>query len=183
VALVDGRMRIIEYIDLPDEVARRTDAAGTLRLWAGSMGVHVFNVSFLRRAAETRGSLPFHLARKVVPTIDAAGNAVVPEQPNAIKFERFIFDLLPEAQRTLAVEADAAESFAPVKNASGAAKDSPEQTEQALVARARRWLTAAGAEVDPGVAVEISPLFALDAEALGGRVMPGTRISTGTYLR
>lgn len=183
VVMVDGRMRIIEYIDLPEQLAQRRDAAGKLQLWAGSMGVHVFSVAFLRRCAGAHESLPFHLARKMVPTIDAAGRAVQPTRPNAIKFERFIFDLLPAAQRTLAVEADAAEAFAPVKNGAGAERDAPEHARHALVERARRWLTAAQAEVPPGVTVEISPLFALDEAECSRRVPPGTRFTAPTYLR
>lgn len=183
VVLADGRMRIIEYSDLPEQFARRRDAAGDLQLWAGSMGVHVFDVAFLRRCAAARDALPLHLARKTVPTIDAAGNAVSPAQPNAIKFERFIFDLLPEAQRTLAVEADPAESFAPVKNAAGATVDSPERTRQALVRRAWRWLKGAKTGVPAGVPVEISPLFALDEAECRERITPRMRFVGPTYLR
>lgn len=183
VALVDGRMRIIEYSDLPEHLAQRRDAQGGLQLWAGNTGVHVFNVDFLKRCAASRESLPFHLARKAVATIDDAGNPVMPTAPNAIKFERFIFDLLPEAQRTLAVEVDPADAFAPIKNAPGAERDSPELSRQALVERAHRWLAAAGEVVSSDIPVEISPLFALDRDALRERVAPGTRFEAPTYLR
>ncbi len=183
VVSVDGHMRIIEYSDLPEHVARRSGADGGLDLWAGSIAVHVFDVAFLRRMAEARGGLPFHFARKAVPTIDAAGQAVSPTTPNAIKLERFIFDLLPEARRTLAVEVDAPRRFAPVKNASGAASDTPEHSQHAMALESRRWLKEAGAVVAPGVSVEISPLFALDAEECRRKVRPGTRFEISAYLR
>lgn len=183
VVSADGRMRIIEYSDLPQSVARRRGADGQLDLWAGSIAVHIFGVHFLRRMAESSSGMPFHFARKVVPTIDAAGRSVTPGAPNAIKLERFIFDLLPEAHRTLAVEVDAARCFAPVKNAPGAANDAPEHAQQAMTSLARRWLTEAGAEVSPGVPVEISPLYARCAEECRHRLRPGTRIVAPTYLR
>ena len=37
----------------------------------------------------------------------------------------------------------------------------------------RDWLRQAGAEVDEGVVVEISPLFALEVEELRAKVVPG----------
>ena len=65
-------------------------------------------------------SLVFHRANKAVPHLNEAMELVKPDKPNAIKFERFVFDLLPLADRSIVVEGDAAEVFAPVKNADGA---------------------------------------------------------------
>ena len=52
--------------------------------------------------------------------------------------------------------------FNPVKNASG--DDSPETARAALASLFHGWLRAAGAQIDDATPVEISPLFALDAE-------------------
>ena len=52
-----------------------------------------------QRALATPGGLPFHIARKKVPYIDASGDRVEPKEPNALKFERFIFDLLPHGEK------------------------------------------------------------------------------------
>lgn len=163
---VDGQVRIIEYSDLPDDVARQREADGSLRLWAGNIAVHVFNVELLDRASRGEGELPFHLAHKKVPYIDVRGAVVEPAEPNAIKFEQFIFDLLPMARQPLVVEVDEASCFAPVKNASGAERDSPETVQAQMIALHRVWLEQAGVRVAPGVPVEISPLYALDAEEL-----------------
>src|SRR5262249_51379062 len=46
---IDGRCTIIEYSDLPDELARQTDKHGRLRLRAGSPAIHLFSVEFLER--------------------------------------------------------------------------------------------------------------------------------------
>ncbi len=62
--------------------------------------------------------LPFHIARKKVACIDPSGNRIEPMQPNAIKFERFIFDLMPHARNAIVVEVDPELAFGPVKNAS-----------------------------------------------------------------
>ncbi len=116
--------------------------------------------------------MPFHVAKKAVPFVDASGEVVSPagDAKNAIKFEQFIFDLLPAAKKSIVMEVDAARVFGPVKNANGAAKDSPELVQRQMVALHRRWLEAAGAEVADGVDVEIRPGFALDAEQVAARL-------------
>jgi UDP-N-acetylglucosamine/UDP-N-acetylgalactosamine diphosphorylase len=206
----DGRLMVIEYSDLPDEAANRRNADGSLAIWAGSIAVHVIDAGLLRRMAggadipvcpeEPRGSgrqeclphpekggpaasgLPFHIARKKVAHVDSAGNRVEPTAPNAIKFERFIFDLLPQAQRAIVVEVDPRLAFAPLKNASGAKEDTPESVRRQLSDLHRGWLGEAGVAVGEDVLVEISPLYALDAEELKGKVQRGTRIEKPTYF-
>ena len=182
VVQVDGRLRVIEYIDLPEEVARRRAADGSLLVWAGSIAVHVFDVAFLERMADRADALPFHVARKKVPYVDSSGRKVTPEAPNAIKFERFIFDLMPAAANAIVVEVDPAKGFAPLKNAPGEKQDTPEWVQDRMAALHAQWLRQAGAQVAEGVAVEVSPLFALDAEELAGKIKPGTRVNSPTYL-
>ncbi len=182
VVSIDGRLMVIEYSDLPDEVARRRDADGNLALWAGNIAVHVFQIEFLRRAAASDRSLPFHRARKKVPFVNADGQVVEPDKPNATKYEKFIFDLMPFADNAIVVEGEAAEIFAPLKNASGASTDTPESTRAALVARARRWLESAGAQLAPGIELEISPALALDAAELRRRLNVGVTLTESTYL-
>lgn len=179
---VDGTMRVIEYSDLPAAAAQRRDASGGLVFWAGSTAVHGMSVEFLRRAAATPDALPFHVARKKVPYLDAQGKQVNPTEPNATKFERFIFDLMPLARNPIVVEGDAREIFAPLKNASGASTDTPESTRAALVAKHTRWLQAAGAEVDAGVSVEIAPGLALDAGELRERLRLPLRVDADRFL-
>jgi len=48
--------------------------------------------------SDTTDSLPFHRAHKKVAFIDADGKRVEPDDNNAIKFEKFIFDPLPKTQ-------------------------------------------------------------------------------------
>ena len=46
VVSVDGRLRVIEYSDLPDEAAGRRNPDGSLSLWAGSIAVHAVRCLF-----------------------------------------------------------------------------------------------------------------------------------------
>ncbi len=184
-AQVNGRCMIIEYSDLPDDLARQTDANGRLRLWAGSPAIHYFEVDFLEHVTgESR--IPFHIARKKVPCLDAKGNLVQPEKENALKFERFVFDVLPLADRWTVVETPRREEFAPLKNASGA--DSPESARKAISRQAADWLAQRGTAVprdaagEPLFPLEISPLFALDAEELRRRLVEPLKVEGPTLL-
>ncbi|HUQ68267.1 MAG TPA: UTP--glucose-1-phosphate uridylyltransferase, partial [Planctomycetaceae bacterium] len=164
---VDGTTRIIEYSDFPPEVAAETDAAGQLRFWAGNTAMHVFDRAFLERAAVDEKALPFHTARKAMPFWTPSQGDVTPSEPNAIKFERFIFDVLPWAERALIVEGNRADEFNPVKNRDGS--DSPVTAKAALEALHRRWVRHAGGEIADDVPIEISPLAALTADDLQQR--------------
>ncbi|MGE3314303.1 MAG: UTP--glucose-1-phosphate uridylyltransferase [Planctomycetaceae bacterium] len=177
---VDGKTCIIEYSDLPDDVARMTDSSGGLLHWAGNTAIHVFDRAFLESIAGSDAALPYHSARKKVPHINDLGELVEPDAPNAIKFERFIFDVIPQATRPLVVEADRAREFNPVKNASG--DDSPETSRKAICEIHGEWLRQSGANVPAGALVEISPLVALDAEDVGAQIRTGNPLSFPLHL-
>ena len=182
VVSVDGQLRIIEYSDLPDDAAEQRLPDGSLKLWAGNTAMHVFAVSLLDRASQPGHELPYHLAHKKVPFLNEVGELIEPDEPNAIKFEQFIFDLLPLAANPIVVEVDEATHFAPVKNAPGAERDSPEKVKAQMIALHRLWLERAGAHVAPGIAVEISPLFALDAEETAGKTGARSEIKSDYYF-
>jgi UDP-N-acetylglucosamine/UDP-N-acetylgalactosamine diphosphorylase len=165
--LIDGRCSMIEYSDLPRDRARQTDQSGRLRIWAGSPAIHFFTVEFLERMTASQERMPFHLARKKVPHLDEHGNSVEPAKENALKFEKFIFDVLPQAERWAIVETSRREEFEPLKNATG--PDSPESVKRALTRLAADWLGDAGVDV-PAVPLEVSPLFALDREEFAAKL-------------
>ncbi|QDT69606.1 putative uridylyltransferase [Planctomycetes bacterium MalM25] len=191
--MVDGKLCVIEYSDFPEDVAEVKDEAGGLKYWAGSIAVHVFGVAFLERMLSLKDALPFHIAKKKVSHLpfevdvpfeeDGAGEPVTPTENNALKFERFIFDLLPQAERPIVVEYAEEEIFAPLKNAPGAPKDTPEYVQRFLSDQYRRWLNAAGVSTPDDTPIEISPLWALDAAGVAERAPEGVAIDGATYLR
>jgi UDP-N-acetylglucosamine/UDP-N-acetylgalactosamine diphosphorylase len=179
---IDGRVHVIEYSDFPDDVAEKRGADGSLVFWAGSIAVHVFAVSFLERALSLKEALPFHVAHKKVPYIADDGQLIEPTAPNALKFERFIFDLVPHAENAIVVEYAEEDVFAPLKNAPGAERDTAEYVERFMIDQHRRWLTAAGTKMADDVPVEISPLWALDEEGAAARADRPQAIDKPTYL-
>lgn len=187
VVAVDGTPQVIEYSDLPADLAERREPDGRLQLWAGSIAIHLFELDFIRRLAAGPIRLPFHRAIKKVSYVAEDGQVVKPEAPNAVKFEQFIFDALPLTQRWTLVETDRALEFEPLKNATG--PDSPATVRQRMSDNFADWLESAGAKVmrrsDGSVpfGIEISPLFALDAGELRGKVPSGQEIVAPLYLR
>jgi UDP-N-acetylglucosamine/UDP-N-acetylgalactosamine diphosphorylase len=182
VVAIDGRVQIIEYSDLPNDLAEKKSKKGSPIFWAGNIAVHVLDRTFLEDVVDQVDRFPFHQAIKAVPYIDDQGNRISPSSVNAVKFERFVFDLLPIANNAIVVEADAANVFAPVKNASGSPTDSPETCRQALVNLHRNWLEQAGAVVPDEVIVEMHPMWALDAAEVAKKISRGTKVLSNTYF-
>ncbi len=170
----DGRTMVVEYSDLPSTTAEERNGDGSLRFDAASIAVHLFSTAFLRSAG---GDLPWHRAVKEVPYFDFdSGRVVHPKEANAVKFERFVFDLLPRAERSIVMATPREEEFAPIKNASG--NDSPQTSKQMQVDRAARWLESRGVEVPrnddgrPVAMIEISPLTAAFADQIPTADLP-----------
>ncbi len=165
--LVDGKVNIIEYSDLSDELALKRNPDNSLAFELGSIAIHIINRGFLEKFASKSVSLPLHRAVKTIPHIDQNGKKI---ESKGIKLESFIFDAIPLASNSIVFETIRSEEFAPVKNATGV--DSAESTHQMMIDRAAAWLEYAGVEVprktDGSVdcTIEISPLFALEKDDL-----------------
>ena len=153
------RCRMVEYTEMTDAQCRRKGKDGRLYFLYGSPAIHVFDRAFLEREASK--DMPLHLAFKKIPTVDAKGKVEKPAEPNGYKFEKFIFDILPNAKRTAFLAFDQKEEFSPVKNADGV--DSPATCKADMQAKWLKWLAAAGVTVKKGVTIEIDPAYALDA--------------------
>ncbi|MFZ2147187.1 MAG: UDPGP type 1 family protein [Sedimentisphaerales bacterium] len=184
--LVDGRLTVIEYSDLPDELAQRRNPDGSLAFQLGSIAIHIINCDFIERLNAEGFSLPLHKAIKEIPHIDKHGNPIEPDVPNGIKLESFVFDALPLASRSMILQTVRSEEFAPTKNATGL--DSVETTRQMMVARAADWLESAGAAIpkksDGSIdcVLEIAPSFALEKDDVKTKLKKIPKIKPGDRI-
>ncbi len=150
---------MIEYTEMTREMNYRKTADGDLYFKYGSPAIHVFDREFLER--EAKKDMPLHLAHKKIATVDDAGKTVVHDTANGYKFEKFIFDILPDAKRVTLLAFDRRDEFAPVKNAEGS--DSPQTCRDALRAKWRRQLEGeVHIAVPNDMPLEIDPLYMYD---------------------
>lgn len=115
--LEDGKPAIVEYYEMPESLAEKTNADGELTFGYGVILNYLFKVEKLD--AVKQKPLPVHLSKKAVPHIKE-GAKVTPSQPNAYKFEYLVLDLVKLMDDCLAVEVVREREFAPVKNRTGA---------------------------------------------------------------
>jgi UDP-N-acetylglucosamine/UDP-N-acetylgalactosamine diphosphorylase len=180
-----GKQAMVEYTELTREQKDARMPDGNLRFRFGSVAIHVFDFKFLKR--EAGAALPLHVAHKKVPYCDAEGKLVKPDKPNAYKFEKFIFDVIPDAARAINVEFAREDEFSPVKNATG--QDSPEMTRRDMVRKFARWLEACGVAVPRGAdgeplhKIEIDPCYALGPDDLKPKVGDLRRLDRDLHLR
>ena len=180
-----GRNSVVEYTELTDEQKSERLPDGELRLKYGSVAIHVFSVGFLKQ--ESVASLPLHVAHKKVPYCNEVGESVKPDEPNAYKFEKFIFDALPHAETSLNVAFARENEFSPVKNADG--EDSPVTAQRDMMNKFARWIELCGIDVPQSedgellYKLEIAPSYAVCVEDLHAKLPELLKIDGDLFLK
>ena len=184
-ASINGKMWILEYSDIPKELADASDEEGELLFQAANICNHYMSVAFVKDVVIPNLGNSYHLAAKKIPYWDPKMNqTITPTSNNGVKLEMLIFDIFPLADKWIVVEADRNEEFAPVKNEPGNPVDSPDSARSLMTAQAKGWLKAVGAKiVSKSIAnhvCEISPLLSYEGEGL--EKFKNAEISLPCYL-
>ncbi len=119
---MNGKAKVIEYIDLPEEMAEERDFNGELIYGEVNIANYLFHRSVFEELENSK--LPYHAAHKKSGYLTDKGEYVEPNEPNAYKFESFIFDAFVKYDNMTVLRVRREEEFAPVKNKEG--NDSPE---------------------------------------------------------
>ncbi|KAG0567627.1 hypothetical protein KC19_7G149500 [Ceratodon purpureus] len=115
---------VLEYNEMTDTL-RTAKEGDDLVYRAAHICVNLFSVDYLMKLANPKLELGFHTALKRIPFMkeDESGEWAthVPDQPNGIKLEQFIFDAFKhcDPEKVALLEVNRNEEFAPIKNASG----------------------------------------------------------------
>ena len=119
----NGKPSVIEYSEISDDMAEAVDEKGELLYGESHILCNLFNIDAVERMGTS--PLPYHSAFKKAKFIDKDGNLVVPDSPNAYKFEAFLFDAFGEVDDMAILRVKREEEFAPVKNYDDAGVDCP----------------------------------------------------------
>lgn len=118
----DGKPSVIEYSEISDELAELEDENGELVYSESHILCNMFNIKRIEMISKNK--LPYHVAKKKANYMDEKGQIVIASEPNAYKFESFIFDAFTSLDSMVIMRVKREDEFAPVKNAEGV--DSPE---------------------------------------------------------
>lgn len=125
----DKKPNVIEYTEITEEMAEERDQNGELTYGESHILCNLFNIKALEEIAGNK--LPYHSAFKKAKYINQDGELIEPTEPNAYKFEAFIFDAFDRLEDMAIMRVKREEEFAPVKNANGV--DSPETAKQLYI--------------------------------------------------
>ena len=118
----NGKPGVIEYTELPDEMAEERDEEGELLFGEASINHNLYKITALEKLADKK--LPYHSAYKKQNYLGMDGKLVSATEPNSYKYEAFIFDGFGFFDDMSILRGRREEDFAPVKNRLG--EDSPE---------------------------------------------------------
>lgn len=134
IASEKGKTVVVEYTEMDRREYCSHNDDGSLKYECANLSLFCLEMDFIK-SVTLKGDLPLHKAFKATPYLDSHGKVVIPQSPNAWKFERFIFDILPFATKVGILVYPRESCFAPLKNGTGT--DSPETVQAALEAHDR----------------------------------------------
>lgn len=117
----DGKIYVIEYSEMSDEMKTAVNENGEFKFGESHIMCNLFSLNALNELAQKK--LPYHIAHKKSEYLNEKGELVIPQEPNAYKFETFIFDSWKYFDKIAILRGKREEDFAPIKNKEGV--DSP----------------------------------------------------------
>lgn len=118
----NGKPSVVEYSEISPEMAEATTPNGDLVYGESHILCNQFNIQAIEKISKKE--LPYHKAFKKATYTDNNGEVVIPQKPNAYKFEAFLFDAFESLDDIAIMRVKREDEFAPVKNSEGV--DSPE---------------------------------------------------------
>ena len=162
ICLKNTKPNVIEYSEIPKELAEKRMDNGDLVLNCANIANHYYTLDFLCKISSFEHLLEYHVARKKIKNFKYDGSIEDPVEPNGIKLELFIFDVFPFTTNFSLLMVDRELEFSPLKNKTG--NDSPITSKRDILAKHKKMVENVGGKVEGEV--EISPLVSYDGEGL-----------------
>lgn len=124
--MANGVPSVIEYSELPEEMAEQRDEEGELLFGEAHIMCNLFSVEALEKISKIH--LPYHVAFKKSNYMNSNNEFVEVTEANAYKFEAFIFDAFNFFDDISILRGKREKDFAPVKNKVG--NDSPDTAKE-----------------------------------------------------
>ncbi|NGX57127.1 MAG: putative uridylyltransferase [Chlamydiae bacterium] len=173
---IHDKVHIVEYSELPEKDMEATLSNGDLKFPCGNLSLFSVKMDFFEKIKST--DLPLHKAFKALSYLDVNGKRVKPTEPNAWKFEKFIFDIFPHGTVEVMVY-PREECFSPLKRREGA--DSPETVMRDLQEFDRRTYHAISGLEPPSRPFELDPQFYYPTEDMRKK-WEGKALPEGDYI-
>ncbi|EGV61322.1 UDP-N-acetylglucosamine pyrophosphorylase [Yamadazyma tenuis] len=165
---------VIEYSEISSELANQLDPEDPNKLFLRAANIvnHYYSVDLLKKQipnwTSSQQYLPFHIAKKKIPSLNDEGKLEKPVEVNGVKLEQFIFDVFPsiELNKFGCLEVDRTSEFSPLKNADGAKNDTPKTCKSHYLSLCTKWVKENGGIVEDGALVEVSGLTSYNGEGL-----------------
>ena len=118
---MNGHPKVIEYAELPEEMAEETDSNGELKYGESHIMCNLYTIDAIEKISKEH--LIYHSAFKKNTYLDENDREIIPQEENSYKFESFIFDAFEFFDDIAILRGKREDDFAPVKNREGV--DSP----------------------------------------------------------
>lgn len=169
VCKVAGHYQVVEYSEITEETAKKSNHRGDLLFNAGNICNHFFTVDFLGEVAKKHEtSMKVHVAKKKIPFVDDKGVRHCPKSPNGIKIEKFVFDVFQFTDNFVTWEVPRYTEFSALKNPDEAGRDCPSTARRDILNLHKILVENAGGLVYGEI--EISPLLSYSGEDLEDKV-------------
>lgn len=118
--LKENCVNVLEYTEISTELMNKTDENGNLFLRYAHINCNMFNIKIIDEILDI--NIPYHIAKKKAKYLNENGQIITPEEPNAYKYEKFIFDYFPYIQDIGIFKVDRKEEYEPIKSNAEKAK-------------------------------------------------------------
>lgn len=110
----NNKLNVLEYTEISSELANKKDTEGNLFLANAHINCNMFNINAIDKILDIE--TPYHVAKKKTKYLNENGEIITPIEPNAYKYEKFIFDYFPYLDKAGIYSVKRENEYEPIKD-------------------------------------------------------------------